>query len=1072
MAFLQQWRRFNFFDKEVVKHPDTNQTYDKLKGINISVCTSGKGQIIVGDYEGNLYFIDRNLQISSFPAYEQVVTQIFQLRQHNVLVTIGQDESGINPVIKVWNFDKVDRMGIPKCSRITRALPGTMNPSRVTALSVSDNMNMMAVGFEDGTVTLIKGDVTVERHSKTKTIHSGGKPVTGLYFRHTQRNTYLFVVTENMVLSYNVTGKDAKKEVLDQHGCSQRCTVMSDSTQDCQLIIGRHDAVYFYHLDGRGPCLAFEGEKRLLHWYRGYLIVVGKDSKNIPRVQTSGQTRHMDIVTVYDIQNKFIAYSGPFPEVVDVVCEWGSLYVIAGDKLFQLPEKDTQTKLEMLFKKNLYVVAINLAKSQHYDEDGLVDIFTQYGDHLYNKGDHDGAIGQYIRTIGNLEPSYVIRKFLDAQRIHNLTAYLQALHTKSLANEDHTTLLLNCYTKLKDNTKLDEFIMTKDKVDFDVETAIKVCRQAGYYKHALFLAEKHDQHDWYLKIQLEDIKDWQKALQYISRLNFEGAESNMKKYGKTLMSEVPTETTELLKSLCTDYKPKDAPIVDQDMMAGGIPTVNRAAAEEFIHIFVNNSRKLMEFLEHMTTVQPNSPEIIYNTLLELYLHDMAHESDSRLQVRLEEKSMNLMQHIDAGYDIDQALVLCQMHDFKKGILYLYEKAKLYQQILRYHMDHDEYEQVLATCKRYGKQDSNLWVQTLAYFARKEDSCKKYITEVLSHIDKMNLMPPLLVIQTLAHNSTATLSVVKDYIIRRLQLENDQIHEDERLIQQYQQETEKMKGQIEDLKTSAKIFQVSKCSICNHPLELPSVHFLCQHSYHQHCFEGYAENDQECPVCAPENKKVQDIIRAQEQSRDLHEQFHRQLEKSTDGFSVVADYFGRGVFNKVTLVTETSSSHQRKPMPETIPMKTLPAAQIKPITRSSSPLAMQQQSSSQNVSPSRAQPSQARQQPQVRQQPRQQPVSQARQPPASQARQPPPSQARQPPVSQPPRTQPTMQSRKPQRQPAQQTRPVVSQSRQQPRAVTPNSAAQQASNNPFDEEDSGTNPFDEDNAYDKSLNPFE
>ena len=40
----------------------------------------------------------------------------------------------------------------------------------------------------------------------------------------------------------------------------------------------------------------------------------------------------------------------------------------------------------------------------------LPDIFTQYGDHLYSKGDHDGAIDQYIKTIGKLEASYVIRK--------------------------------------------------------------------------------------------------------------------------------------------------------------------------------------------------------------------------------------------------------------------------------------------------------------------------------------------------------------------------------------------------------------------------------------------------------------------------------------------------------------------------------------------------------------------------------------------------------------------------------------------------------------------------------------
>ena len=57
-----------------------------------------------------------------------------------------------------------------------------------------------------------------------------------------------------------------------------------------------------------------------------------------------------------------------------------------------------------------FVMCFSLAKSQQYDQDGLIDIFTQYGDHLYSKGDHDGAIDQYIKTIGKLEASYVIRK--------------------------------------------------------------------------------------------------------------------------------------------------------------------------------------------------------------------------------------------------------------------------------------------------------------------------------------------------------------------------------------------------------------------------------------------------------------------------------------------------------------------------------------------------------------------------------------------------------------------------------------------------------------------------------------
>lgn len=79
-----------------------------------------------------------------------------------------------------------------------------------------------------------------------------------------------------------------------------------------------------------------------------------------------------------------------------------------------------------------------------------------------------------------------------------------------------------------------------------------------------------------------------------------------------------------------------------------------------------------------------------------------------------------------------------------------------------------------------------------------------------------------------------------------------------------------------LACSPKIFQKTKCSICNSALELPSVHFLCGHSFHQHCFESYSESDADCPTCLPENRKVMDMIRAQEQKRDLHDQFQHQV----------------------------------------------------------------------------------------------------------------------------------------------------------------------------------------------------
>jgi hypothetical protein len=60
-----------------------------------------------------------------------------------------------------------------------------------------------------------------------------------------------------------------------------------------------------------------------------------------------------------------------------------------------------------------------------------------------------------------------------------------------------------------------------EELAFDVETAIRVCRGAGYFTHALQLAERSAKHDLYLKIQIEDHRDYAKALTYIATLDFD-----------------------------------------------------------------------------------------------------------------------------------------------------------------------------------------------------------------------------------------------------------------------------------------------------------------------------------------------------------------------------------------------------------------------------------------------------------------------------------------------------------------------------------------------------------------------
>lgn len=45
-----------------------------------------------------------------------------------------------------------------------------------------------------------------------------------------------------------------------------------------------------------------------------------------------------------------------------------------------------------------------------------------------------------------------------------------------------------------------------------------MCRQGGYYRQAVYLATKHEEHDLVVTILIEDSKEYKDALEYISLL--------------------------------------------------------------------------------------------------------------------------------------------------------------------------------------------------------------------------------------------------------------------------------------------------------------------------------------------------------------------------------------------------------------------------------------------------------------------------------------------------------------------------------------------------------------------------
>ncbi|KAJ7964711.1 vacuolar protein sorting 11 [Quillaja saponaria] len=937
---MYQWRKFEFFEE---KYAGKCTIPQEVSG-KIECCSSGRGKVVIGCDDGTVSFLDRGLKFNyGFQAHSSSVLFLQQLKQRNFLVTVGEDEQ-VSPqqsalCLKVFDLDKMQPEGSstisPDCIGILRIFTNQFPEAKLTTFLVLEEappILLIAIGLGNGSIYCIKGDIARERITRFKlqVDNISDKSLTGLGFRVDGQSLQLFAVTPSSVSLFSLHDQPPKRQTLDQIGSSANSVTMSDRSE---LIIGRPEAVYFYEVDGRGPCWAFEGEKKFLGWFRGYLLSVIAD-------QRIGK----NTFNIYDLKNRLIAHSVLVKDVSFMLCEWGNILLIMSDKsALCIGEKDMESKLDMLFKKNLYTVAINLVQSQQADVAATSEVLRKYGDYLYSKQDYDEAMAQYIHTIGHLEPSYVIQKFLDAQRIYNLTNYLEKLHEKGLASKDHTTLLLNCYTKLKDVEKLNVFIKSEDGIGehkFDVETAIRVCRAANYHEHAMYVAKKAGRHEWYLKILLEDLGRYEEALQYISSLEPSQAGVTIKEYGKILIEHKPVDTIEILIRLCTEEGAKRR-------ASNGAYISMLPSPVDFLSIFIHQPQSLMDFLEKYTNKVKDSPAQveIHNTLLELYIsndlnfpsmsqvndnedHNLKVGLGTALTLSTKSNGKVISDHNDSAeekdhlerrkkglhllkqswpselenplYDVDLVIILCEMNAFKEGLLFLYEKMKLYKEVISCYMQTHDHVGLIACCKRLGDSgrggDPSLWADLLKYFGELGEDCSKEVKEVLTYIERDDIVPPIIVLQTLSKNSCLTLSVIKEYIARKLEQESKMIEEDRQAIEKYQEDTVAMRKEIQDLRTNARIFQLSKCTACTFTLDLPAVHFMCMHSFHQRCL---GDNENECPECAPEYKSVLEMKRNLEQNSKDHDRFFQQVKNSKDGFSVIAEYFGKGLISKTS-----------------------------------------------------------------------------------------------------------------------------------------------------------------------------
>jgi len=168
---------------------------------------------------------------------------------------------------------------------------------------------------------------------------------------------------------------------------------------------------------------------------------------------------------------------------------------------------------------------------------------------------------------------------------------------------------------------------------------------------------------------------------------------------------------------------------------------------------------------------------VWNTLLELYLDGGSPEQ--------QDKALKVLTSDSLPCDKTHALILCSSYSYTRGLVILWEKLGMYEDVLRFWMDKHNTSpsessastEVVQALVRYGPTHPHLYELVLRFLTSTPELLTRHQTDVekiLEHIEKERTIPPLGVVQILSRNGVASVGLVKDWLMGRIKEAKEEV----------------------------------------------------------------------------------------------------------------------------------------------------------------------------------------------------------------------------------------------------------------------------------------------------------
>jgi outer membrane lipoprotein-sorting protein len=564
------WRQFQFFESIPIRDPNFGTASPLYSDPQLTAICPTPSYLIIST-NNTLKLIDRDLNlVKSFTAYPQGFT-ITYLRfiQGTVFIASIAERQGQPSVLKLWNLDRLtsddDNQKLDENSYHTLVnIKNGNNSYPVTGFTFSSNFNILGVGFANGVVVVIRGDLLRDRGSSQTIAYRSSEPITGIMMvKNNNYDPLIYVTTTSRVLLTPSTKsyQPGSETVLENFKGADMGAI--DLEGDDTLIVARSEGIVYYKPDGTTYTVTLEMPKKKVFKSGKYLMIVTSNTSDSSSLLLNGYAEPTKIIIV-DTEHKLISFSTTISSTANDIFElWEDVYLLSSDGvLYKIHEKELDQQIDIVVKRDLFPIAIQIAEN-HVDTSKLLTIRRKYGDYLYDKGETADAMEQYVQTLSLGKTSEIIKKYKDGKEVSNLAKFLEEMLKEGIARKEHVTLLLCAYCKLNDIERLNNFIEKYDEdsnslvqIEFDLDVVVELCRDINYLDQAANLAKNLGHSSLAVDILVKDLNDTHQALNYIKTLPVNETLRILVEYARTLLDSIPNVTTALLIDIFTGkYKP-------------------------------------------------------------------------------------------------------------------------------------------------------------------------------------------------------------------------------------------------------------------------------------------------------------------------------------------------------------------------------------------------------------------------------------------------------------------------------------------------------------------------------------